>query len=174
MKIKILETTPTLAVSVDDMKMFARIGHDDDNYLLEGLIKTATAWVEDATGKTLLEKKLIYTHSNNVVTLPGSPIIEVLNVKAGSKTLEPNQYEITDHQSTKKITVPTFYSRRHISITYRAGFGTTSADLPETLKQAVMSTVLYIYENRYDLTPKASVAQTMDPWIHYHRTYQMA
>ena len=173
MKTTLLETTSALVVSVEDMKMFARITHEDDDHLLEGLIKTATAWVEDATGKTLLQKKWLYTHSNNILTLPHAPIINVLEVKAGKKTLQENNYEITDHQNTKRIIVPLVHTRRSISVTYIAGFGESPDDLPMTLKQAVMSTVLYIYENRYSLNSSQTYHNTAQPWIHYHRTYQM-
>jgi len=57
MKVRLLEACSHTVVTLQDMKHFARITDNDDDYLLEGLIKTATAWVEDATGKTLLKKK---------------------------------------------------------------------------------------------------------------------
>ena len=85
MKIKTLETTQALVVTLDDMKNFARIDHNEDDYLLECLIKTATAWVENATDKTLLNKTLMYTQANSVMILPRSPIIDIIKVIYTSK-----------------------------------------------------------------------------------------
>lgn len=174
MKIKILETTQTLVVTLNDMKNFARIDHNEDDYLLEGLIKTATAWVENATDKSLLHKTLMCTQANSAMVLPRAPIIEIINVKIGGKELKPTQYEVTNHHTTLKVTAHAMYQGGQMSVTYRAGFGQTSREIPETLKQAVMSTVLYMYENRYDLPQKTSIVHPMSTWIHQHRTYQMA
>ncbi|WP_031934441.1 head-tail connector protein [Candidatus Hepatobacter penaei] len=171
---KLIAASSTLAVSLVDMKDYAHITHDHDNHLLEGLIRTATAWVEEATGKTLLEKTWRYTHTNPVLTLPHGPITDILEVKSGNRVLLDSAYEVEDLQNTKKITVLSAEkNRRKTSVTYKAGFGTQPEELPDTFRQAVMSTVLYIYEDRYDLSAPKKAQRYGQPWIEYHRSYQM-
>lgn len=175
MQSKLLNQTNALPVSVNEMKDFARIQSDQDDFLLEGLLKTASAWVEEATGKTLLNKQWLYTHNNNTLTLPYSPVVQIDEVKVGRKTLAQNEYTRIDHLGKTKLELPFSWNRRAVSVTYTAGFGTDPKDVPDALKQAIMSTVTYIYENRYPTMPGQNQAfQCAQPWIQYHRSYQMA
>jgi len=104
--------------------------------------------------------------------LPHAPVIDVLEVRCGQKTLQPHEYEITEHCHTQKVNIPLRGESRSVSIIYTSGFGDHPQEVPETLKQAVMSTVLYIYDNRYHLSGQVSPLYTnAQPWIDYHRSY---
>lgn len=172
MRSKLLEASKTLPVSVQDVKTFARIDHNDDDFLLEGLIKTAAAWVEEVTGKTLLKKKWVFTHSNNEITLPHAPVIKILEVKSAGKVLKEKDYTVSHVRQTKRISMPFSWNTAKVSVTYTAGFGDKPSDIPETLRHTVMSTVTYIYENRYPT--QQNCYQAVQPWIAYNRSYGMA
>lgn len=181
MSAKLLEAQTEPIVGLDEIKRFARVSHDDDDFLLEGLIKTATAWVEEATGKSLLKKKWSYSHNNNVLSLPHGPVLKVLEVNYGRRTLDAKDYTLRQEKNTTVVEVPFSWNRRKVTVIYTAGFGDKADDVPSTLKQAVMSTVTYIYENRYPVPGNAHTAVSstsnqaaFEPWIAYHRSYQLA
>ena len=171
MKSTVLDAPDILAVPLERMKSYARISGDYDDHLLTGLIKTATTWVEEETGKDLLTKTRKVSHHNNVLTLPYAPIQKILEVKSGRRIVSSENYQLNHTLNT--LTIPVHQAGKSNSVTYQSGFGHDPKDIPETLAQAVMSTVLYIYENRYELSPKQSVYANAKPWIHYHRSYQM-
>ena len=171
MKLRLLEASTQLPVSVADIKEYVRQDSDRDDHLLSGLIQTATTWVEEATSKTLLKKKWLYQNKNTLLRLPRGPIIDVEEVKVGHKTLSKKDYRVIDQGGSAKIEMPFSWHQKTVSITYTAGFGEKVEDIPETLRHAIKSTVAYIYDNRYSLpTSKTHAFHNMQPWIHYHRT----
>lgn len=174
MRTKLLEAVETPVVSLDAMKDFARVSFSEDDFLLQGLIKTATAWVEEATKKTLLKKKWRCTHYNDAVLLPHGPVIEILEVKRGRQVFTEKDYTAHDKNGTVHLICPSSLDTRATVVTYTSGFGETPEEVPETLKHAVMTTVTYIYENRYAASAMPALPPVADPWIAHHRAYQMA
>lgn len=171
MKLKLLQQSNELPIQVARVKEYVRQTSDVDDLLIEGLIKTASAWVEEATGKTLLKKKWLYTNKNTRIRLPRGPVMTIEQVKLGSKVLQAADYQVIKHGHTTKIELPYALDPKTVAITYTAGFGENPSDIPETLCHAITSTVAYIYDNRYSIDPaKSHATYNMQPWIHYHRT----
>jgi uncharacterized phiE125 gp8 family phage protein len=174
MSIKCLETTNVDIVPLEDIKAFLRIQSSADDALLKNMLRTAVVWVEEATGKTFLKKKLRYTHTNNVLVLPAPPIIEIVEVRSKRRVLQESEYTITHHGSTQKVSLPFSWKNTAISVTYWAGFGETALEISDSIKNAIMTTVAYMYENHLQPSNNSSPYQAIQPWIQYHRTYQVA
>jgi uncharacterized phiE125 gp8 family phage protein len=176
MSLKLLEPSSTLLLPLRDVKNYLRIDHDIEDDLIKHLILLATQWVEEATGKSLLRQKWSYTHQNNVLLLPNPPIVEVLEVRTKRKILAPKDFEIHSKRGKTEIHIPFAWEKRTFTVVYLAGFGETPEDLPLALQHAVLTTVGYLYENRLDSQDirKKNVSQGIQPWIHYHRTLEMA
>jgi uncharacterized phiE125 gp8 family phage protein len=172
MRLKLVERSDTPILSLEEVKAYLKIDHKHQDAILKRLIKLATDWVEEATGKTFLKKVFEVTHPNNVIVLPQPPILEVIEVRNKKGILDPKQYCIEDHRGTKKVILDFEWNRKPITVRYTAGFGEDPEDVPSAIKHAIFTTIEHIYENRFDGVHKAPY-KTIQPWIQYHRTYQM-
>lgn len=167
MAFTVLEKSPHLLLGLEEVKCFLRLHHDREDEVIRNLIRVAMDWVEECTGKTLLKKRLEYTHHNNLVFLPCGPVRRILSVRTRLRALvEGTDYKILNRSHTKAIEIPFRWRRQSITVTYEAGFGEGPEEVPLTLRQAVLSTVAYLYENR---DAKLPLHPPVDPWIAYYR-----
>ncbi len=172
MTLKLLASPRTPLLSLEEVKVYLRIQHRQEDALLSSLITLATQWIEDATGKTLLQKTWSYTHQNTWLILPKPPILDILEVRTKRRVLQPREYEIYDYRGSKCVEIPFVWERRTLTVTYQAGFGTSPDEIPLALHQAVPTTVAHLYENRFS-DEKTVPFPRVQPWIQYHRTYQI-
>jgi hypothetical protein len=96
-----------------------------------------------------------------------------LDVRSRRHLFTPQQYDVIPHRDTLKVEVPFYWGKRVFTVTYRAGFADRPEDIPLALQQAVLSTMAYIYENRGSEGQEPLSFQRIQPWIQYHRTFNL-
>ena len=153
-------------VTLDQMKAHSRIDDFDNDALIGLQIKAARRWVENFTHRALITQTYTYkidsfpNSTTAVIELPGGNTqsvtsIAYLDTDGASQTWAASNYieDLTsqpaliglayneDWPSIREWSLP-------ITITYVAGFGDASADVPEELQAAVRLIASELNENR--------------------------
>lgn len=181
-----VDTAPTVEpVTVADAKTHLRITHDDEDALIAGLIKAATAWAEHETGRALVQQTLLYTlddwPAGDFIVLPKPPLRSVTSVKwlttAGVETTltASTDYVADTGSEPGRVCLPyngswpssSLYPIRPIRVTYVAGYAPTTgtpvdyrANIPQAIKQAILLRVGDLYELREGLVQGAELRPT--------------
>lgn len=171
MRLKLIERSTQLPISLDLAKGYLRIHHAQEDTLLAHLIETAVKWVEEASGKTLTPKTWLLTDSKGNVLLPNPPVLKILEVKLKGVVLNEQQYALVDHNGRFHLEIPSAGTGT-VSVKYTTGYGEDPKDIPETLKNTVLTTLAYLYENRGEKKISPSNGHVA-PWIQYHRDYHL-
>lgn len=152
-------------VTVDEVKAHCRIDTDEDDALLLRLIKSATMLTEALCWSALIQQTWVLSANEfpctDELVLPKGPLLAVDSVtyddESGTPhTLTVNTDYVVDnssepgkicltHDSVWPITRHQFGSVR---VTYKTGYGTTGASVPEALRTAILVLVAHHYENR--------------------------
>ena len=173
MHIKITTPSQETFFELSFVKTFLRITHDEDDELLAHIMTTAVEWVERELEKTLLTKEIYVAHDNNRFLIPCGPVQSVTSVKRKGATLEEGKdYTLTPRGDSFVIETPFRWKSAKLEIEFKAGFGDTAQEVPPTLKNAVLGTIGYLYENRGRINEKELYEQAT-PWLHSHRCYSL-
>lgn len=163
-------TLPSIEpVTVNEVKVFARIDGIDEDDLLEGFIKTIRSKVELYLGQSIITQTIRLSMdqwNSNVIELPMSPLISVTSVQTLDEDDTATTYSssyyyiITDSMPgkliiKKSIQPPINTSRLYggFRITYTAGYGSIASSVPQEIKDAIMVGVTKLYETRDFTTP---------------------
>lgn len=155
-------------VTVDDVKDWGRIG-DDEDALLDGIIRAATAHVEEITGRALLTQTWDFFLDcfPTQIDLPRPRLQTVTSIKYYDtdgvlQTLAATEYTADNKAEPARIVEAygkSWPSIRDIpnavEVRYVAGYGASPEDVPEALKQAIKVLAVTMYEHREHLTPEA-------------------
>lgn len=137
---RIITNYTALAVSVATAKAYMKIAFATDDTLIESLIKNATAWLENYTGKSYGSRRVEITielNAREFYELNG-PVTTLHSIeRVGYGTLVSGDYELFGSQ-IKVYTSGIYY----INFTY--GFTT----IPEDAKNDILSITAYTYQNR--------------------------
>jgi uncharacterized phiE125 gp8 family phage protein len=175
MTFKVLEKATQLPVSMEMVKTYLRLQHTEEDALVEHLIKTAAEWIQESTGKSLLLQTCQYTHSNQHFFLPYGPVLQITEVKVRGKILTAEQYTLDPAKGFFTLEQPLFRrSSTKVTVTYEAGFGENPEAIPEAIRNAILTAIAYLYENRDNAEPKISLSGAIKPWIQYHKEYHLA
>jgi uncharacterized phiE125 gp8 family phage protein len=154
-------------VTTADMKTFMEITYADDDTLIGGFVTVATKLIEEYLNRALITQTLIayYKSYAGIVDLPHSPIQSVTTVTQVSSdntstNLTANQDYYVKGVDDKYLEfagntyLPNGHSVRDIltdfdlKVTYVAGYGDDSTDIPEPIVDAVKRLVLRLYDYR--------------------------
>lgn len=162
-------TAPTFEpVTLTEMKTHLRYDYDNENTLIETLIRAAREWVENYTGRALVEQTLEYAIDSypDEMRLPRPPIIEVESFKytdsAGTSTLlAANQYTLDTSAPLLPRIVPAYNvswpgtrsQPSSLRIRYKAGYAREGspddhAAVPASLRAAIKLLVGHWFKNR--------------------------
>lgn len=98
--------------------------------------------------------------AGGVIELPKSPLIDVTSItytdpEGNVQTVDPSIYRVDTDSYLGRLLLnwncswpATRMQHNCVAITYRAGFGTTAADVPDEIKQAILLSVGHWFENR--------------------------
>jgi uncharacterized phiE125 gp8 family phage protein len=163
--LQLLEAPAAAPVLLAEVKAQLRIEHPDDDLMIDRLIKTAVAYTDakGALGHAMITQKWgqwVNSVPPQYVRLAMGPLIEVTAVQyydidGALQTDTLSNYEITGTDFTTRIgpksgfNWPVTQDRADaIRIEYTAGYGATSASVPETLRHAMMLLIGHWYDNR--------------------------
>ncbi len=169
---KLILKTPPLhePLTGDEVKAYLKLSSDDEDSFLPFLITAARAHVESVTGRSLLKQiwtmeiKPPYPPSSPLVRLKGPeleirlpkpPLIEVLTVEAGNKSIP-----FTTSENSLKLSNNLW--DQDLTITYSAGYGDSAESLPPDLKFATLMATRFFYDG--DITEL--------PLLHPYKVYR--
>lgn len=161
-----LITAPTVEpIDVATLKSWCRIDVPDEDTLLTALcIPAARLACENAIGRALLEQTwevvLDAWPSASAIELPRSPALAITSVKyintsGVETTLDPSAYAL-DKDSEPGWLLPAYgtdwpearFTANAIRVRYTAGYGTTAADVPQSLRMWIALHAAAHYEGR--------------------------
>ena len=173
-----LVTPPALEpVTIADARAFLRISTDSEDDVLRRIIKTARELVEAETGLALVDQ----TWRLRVDRWPRSgrlaifkyPVKAVTAVVAyrpdGSAIgMEPEEFMLQHGRRPQRVYMAQYPDAQTfcgLEVDFIAGFGETGVEVPDALKQAILTLTAHLYENRAGLdTAKAELPTMGDSW----------
>lgn len=145
--------TPTLASPVDlrDAKDHMRVLHDDEDLLIQRYVLAAAREVEAYCEIALTRQTISLTvlPDYGTVALPVGPLAPDANVTADGAALVNG----VTADRWPVLMLPDWMNGP-VRVTYEAGFGDTSASVPDDLQLAVMEQAAFAYDNRGDAEAK--------------------
>jgi uncharacterized phiE125 gp8 family phage protein len=164
MALTVVDAPDEMPISLNEAKKHLRVSYDDEDSLIEGFIAAATRFAETFTGRQLCTATLKWSGCEFPCELPRPPFQTVLAVEyldtAGTLTTLPTSYYLVDPLSEPSpfraafgYVFPIVYPERSdaVRVTYTAGYG-SAADVPATIKQAMLMLVGNWWENREAMT----------------------
>lgn len=154
-------------VGVGEAKSWLRIGGDDEDVLVAGLIAAARERVEAFTGRALISRPLRETLDGwswrrmsgfgSAFALRCPPLVSVEEIRVAGRdgtvsVWEADQYRVEADGDPGRIAVarPFGFPRPGlpaggIEIDFTAGYGSAAENIPYALREAVMRLVSYAY-----------------------------
>jgi len=152
--IECLEKGDGLAISLNHLKSHLRLESSEEDLYLEQLVRTAMDYCEKATQRTFLTKtyRRVYIPREEdqklrTIDLFYPPLVNiqsVVHLGKGNKRDAVQRYMLTPSTYRPRISV----WGNAIEITYKAGYGDKSNDIPDSLRQAITLIAAEMYEKR--------------------------
>lgn len=152
-------------VSLAEAKLHLRVDVEDDDLLIERLISAAREYIEEATGRALLNQTWELTldgwPEGNYIELPRAPLSSVTSIvytdsDDTDNTFAATNYSVDTSSEPGRVVLksgcswPTasLANGQAITVTYVAGYGSLPTNVPGQLRQAVLMLTGHWYENR--------------------------
>jgi uncharacterized phiE125 gp8 family phage protein len=154
----------TEPVTQAEAQLWCKQDDDTDDDIFDSLIIGARDWVEQYTGRALINQtwtQIIDYRFPSVITLPHPPLSSITSLAytdtaGNAQTLT----EDTDFIASTNQTPPILYEawtkswpsvrpvREAITVTYVAGYGAAAANVPDVFKIAMRQLILHWYDQR--------------------------
>ena len=159
------------SVALGEVKAFLRIATSEEDALIAGFVRSASAACEAFTGLALVAREVRETVApggwRRLATAPVRAIEAVAAVAAdGAETaLAPDGYRI-DIDAAGDGWVRVMASEQRASVRYTAGLAADWNGLPEPLRQGIvrLAAHLYVARGEAEAAPPACVAALWRPW----------
>lgn len=157
MNVTIIQQPLVEPVRLDEAKMYLRIDLEYENTLLEQLIQTARRLVEDYTNRALITQvcRVLANHRDFLaksLVLPAAPFQGIINhpkLLRDNRESTLSRYKVDRSRLAAQFVLEEeLVEDQIIQIEYRCGYGDTPQDIPQPLKQAILLSTCYLYENR--------------------------
>jgi uncharacterized phiE125 gp8 family phage protein len=171
---RVIEEPDVEPITVTEAKAHIRVTHTDDDTYIGTLISVARQYIEERTGRALINQTLQETWHDRFPTyfeLARSPltfisVIMYIDEDGVTQTLAIDQYKIAAY-SDPMVIVPeydiTWPSTRRttdaVTVRYIAGYGSTAASVPFPIRQAILMLVADMYVNRETIITGTIVSQ---------------
>lgn len=145
--------TPTLAlpVALAEAKQHMRVMHDDEDFLIQRYLMAAAREIEAYCDIALTRQTVSLTvlPDYGTVALPVGPLAPEAEVTV-------NGLPLVGGISVGRYPVAILddWTDGPVTLTYEAGFGDTSASVPDDLQLAVMEQAAFAYDHRADVDVK--------------------
>lgn len=174
-----IKTEPAVEpVTLSEVKTFIKLDGTSEDAYIEDMITAVRLAMEGQLGRSLITQTLVLrldTWPEEVLVLPRPPLVSVVEVRTldedGTETAysSDNYYTIVGERAQLVIkqgaSIPTNTDRYQggFEVEYTAGYGTSSSDVPQTIRQAILQWIASVYETKVpDLSnPPANVIATL-------------
>jgi uncharacterized phiE125 gp8 family phage protein len=153
-------TPATAMLTAAEAKTHTRIDFSEDDTLVDSFILSATLWVQKLLNRALITQTVIAEWSSvgYDVPLPYAPVSSITTVQTVSDdgTLTALTLNSGYHVRNGIIKVQTSLGLR---VTYQAGYGAASTDVPAPIKTAIKRLVNNMYDRRDDEVFETNIDQ---------------
>ncbi|MFC0245234.1 phage head-tail connector protein [Falsochrobactrum ovis] len=172
-----LVTPPALEpVTIADARAFLKISTDSEDEILGRLLKTARELVEAETGLAFIDQtwrlRVDRWPRSGRVALFKYPVKSIVSVVAympdgTAVNFQPEDFLLQHGRRPQRVYMPQYQDARSViglEIDFEAGFGESGAEMPDTLKHAVLSLTAHLFETRA-VAPIPGASTTFPPLI---------
>jgi uncharacterized phiE125 gp8 family phage protein len=142
-------------VSLDEVKLYLRLDTDQENVLVEQLIKVARRLIEDYTSRALITQvhRVVTTFDEcREIILPVAPFQELAalpEVMEGSSIEKISNYKLDTSRQQARVKLNNYFrDETLVRVDYRCGYGDSPDTVPDPLRQAILLLIADLYENR--------------------------
>lgn len=156
MSLTIITPPAVKPVSMEQAKKSARLDMDIDvdDWLITTMIAKATEQAEARTNRSLITRALrLRVYAAACIELPKPPFANISSVKLidedGIETLLTiGDYSVDTVPLVPVLELKTLGTARYVEVEYTAGYGSTPASVPESIRNWIMFFVRTANENR--------------------------
>ena len=141
---KIIETRPQEIMSLDFVKNYIRISHNNDDALIVEMIEAAMDAAENYIAMAL-KLKIVETviYNANEIWLPLIPVARILEVKSDDIVLRDDDFIIRG----PRIRLEKLTKTQKLEVRYIAGYEDPK-HIPTSVKHGILIHVTQLYDNR--------------------------
>lgn len=174
-------TAATMGVSLEAAKLHLRVTHSHEDALITAHIQAATAAAEHETGRSLITQQwemLLERFPLGDINLAKPPVksidsISYINAESQSAVVDPGDYQLYMHPTQPRIR-GIWPQGTDVVIKFTAGYGAV-ADVPEPIKQWILTQVGAMYWNREAVSEKPlSAVSYVDRLLDRYRIWNVA
>jgi len=164
-------------VSLSEVKTHLRIDTTDYDNILTPLIKTARNLAESYTGRDFINKtwELYLDCFKNGLEIEKTKLQSITSIQYllnnTLTTFDSSKYYLTKSSNYSQIflkeneSFPSFDNiKQAIKITFISGYGATSSDIPQGLKNALLNHIAYLFENAGDCSDTKQIYDNYLPY----------
>lgn len=181
-------------ITLAEAKAHLRVSHDDENSLIESLIKSARMYSEGFLRRAILLQKWVikldsFPADDGPIVLPYPPLQQVETFQYVDTAGDSQTLTITDDYLVDTVAVPGVVylpygvywptprdQRNAVSIVYQAGYSDADS-VPAPIKQAILLMVGHWYEHREEVvvgTITSTLPMAAEALLWQYRDYRMA
>lgn len=147
----------TMPLKMKILKSFLKIDNSNEDELLKKLVNAALDKLEAYIGKAIIKQELLvtYCYSSNYSEYLELPISEALSINfvklfdscKSARDLHENLFFLQGNRLY--LSIKPCYSM--IKVSYTAALSKNSNTIPDSIQQALMEIVAYMYEGSFEL-----------------------
>jgi uncharacterized phiE125 gp8 family phage protein len=157
-------STLALAITVEELRLQARLDADDSDPWADLAIRAATDYVEHITGRRLITQswRQDFDTFDFYLRLPFAPVSAVasngvtyLDANGATQTVGATNYQVLEDERGPYVKFNSAYAfpvtridGPAVSVTFSTGYGAAATAVPAALKQALLLLVAFWHENR--------------------------
>lgn len=149
---RVIEPPALEPVTLEEAKNFLRVDVNDDDSLIEMLIKAARKKAENYTGRAFITQTIEYGVSfipyGHIIYLYYPPVQNIESITVDGVAVPSDKYFLSGDNAL--VTSLELQSKvpDGVVIRYVAGYGDIPGDVPFDIREAILKLVAYSYENR--------------------------
>lgn len=140
-------------LTLSEIKLYLRIDGNHEDDMLMTMLKSSRYAAEEYMNNSIVKRKLKLTFFDFMpkeVRLLKGPVTNLVSISIidskDNKTAIPESRYSLKGKHTLSCDAP--INGTKIEVIYEAGFSNISTDIPEIIKQGLLSQIAYVYENR--------------------------
>ena len=149
MKLRLLEKELP-SISLEEVKLYLRVLHDEEDQLIASLLAAAVDRAEQLTGRALsIRTYELFSDNCESIALPYPPLQAVLGVEALDEAeYKPISFDLDD-KATPPLVTPDCDKKGQncLRVRYKCGY----EQIPEAIKSWVFVQVATLYEHRLNI-----------------------